>query len=200
MLKIHQLTSDLLPQVNVELHEGQCICIYGESGSGKTLLLRAIADLDTNSGEVFYNNKERGQYSADQWRHLVTYLPAESHWWSDDVRDHFVSDKPDYQALGLPNEIANWQVARLSSGEKQRLALLRAVDHNPKVLLLDEITANLDSDNTKRVEQFIAEKLKQGLAVIWVSHDKLQRERVANESYLIQNGSFSREETSHGPD
>lgn len=199
MLKIHQLTSDLLPQVNLELNPGQCICIYGESGSGKTLLLRAIADLDINAGEVFFDDKDRQQFPADRWRHLVTYLPAESHWWTDAVQDHFISKNPDYPSLGLPEKIGDWQVSRLSSGEKQRLALLRAVDHDPKVLLLDEVTANLDAENTARVEQFIADKLTQGLAVIWVSHDKQQRERIADEIYLIQNGEFKKE-NGHGPD
>ena len=194
MLKIDRLTSPLLPLVSMDLQQGQCIFIHGESGAGKTLLLRAIADLDTNSGNITFEGNNRENIPADQWRQLVTYLPAESHWWSTQVNDHFVSTRPDYQALGLPAEIGDWQVNRLSSGEKQRLALLRAVDHNPKVLLLDEVTANLDAENTRRMEKFISEKIKHGMAVIWVSHDRQQRQRLADESYLIEKDSFTQEQ------
>lgn len=198
MLTVNQLTSPLLPTVSFRAAAGQCICIYGESGSGKTLLLRAIADLDPNSGSVTLDDKSRQSYPANQWRKLVTYLPAESHWWASDVIDHFSSPSPDFASLDLPAAIGEWQVTHLSSGEKQRLALLRALDHAPRVLLLDEITANLDEENTRRVEQLIKRKLKQGLAVVWVSHDRRQRDRMASESYLIQDGIFLKDDE-HGP-
>ncbi len=90
----------------------------------------------------------------------------------------------------MPQQIAKWQVSRLSSGERQRLALLRALDHNPKVLLLDEVTANLDQENTLKVENLIKSRLQQGLIVIWVSHDQDQRERMADMSFLIDKNGF----------
>ncbi len=192
-LAIEQLSSPLLPTVSFQAEAGSCICIYGESGTGKTLLLRAIADLDPNSGNITLDGEARDNYPADQWRRLVSYLPAESHWWSNDVRDHFNSDSTEFASLGLPEEIGSWQVSHLSSGEKQRLALLRALDHNPQVLLLDEVTANLDEENTQRVERLLNDKLKAGLTLIWVSHDRQQRARMATQSYLIQDKKFLRE-------
>ena len=57
-------------------------------------------------------------------------------------------------------------------------------------MLLDEATANLDEENTQRVEQLITEKLKDGLTVIWVSHDKKQRDRIADKSYQMRAGQF----------
>ena len=194
MLSLEQLTSPLLPTVSFTAKPGQCICISGESGSGKTLLLRAIADLDPSSGSVTLNGDLRESLSADLWRRRVTYLPAESQWWSADVKDHFTANDTEFTKLGFPKEVGNWQVARLSSGERQRLALLRALDHTPQVLLLDEITANLDEENTLRVEQLIADRIKQGLIVIWVSHDKQQRQRIATKSYLIRDGEFMQED------
>ena len=62
---------------------------------------------------------------------------------------------------------------------------MRALDHAPKVLLLDEVTANLDEENTLRVEALIKSHLEQGLTVIWVSHDQSQRSRMADTSWLI---------------
>ena len=193
MISVKNLHSALFNPVNFEAEQGQCICIYGESGSGKTLLLRAIADLDPNDGSVELDNQPRDSIAANQWRRQVTYLPAESFWWHNSVGEHFESNDTDWSILGLSKQIAEWQVSRLSSGERQRLALLRALDHKPKVLLLDEVTANLDEDNTMKVEALIKSCLQQGLIVIWVSHDKAQRKRIADLTYVIDETGFHRE-------
>jgi ABC-type iron transport system FetAB ATPase subunit len=185
MLTIHNLSSDLLPNIDsLEVLPGQCLAIHGESGSGKTLLLRAIADLDPNHANIELNHQSRDAMSADEWRNKVIYLPAESFWWSDQVLAHF-NQRLQPETLGLSSEISNWQVSRLSTGEKQRLALLRALDREPSVLLMDETTANLDQENTLRVEKLIATKCAEGLGVIWVSHDPQQRQRIADKSYRI---------------
>jgi ABC-type iron transport system FetAB ATPase subunit len=85
-------------------------------------------------------------------------------------------------------------VARLSSGERQRLALLRLLANTPRVLLLDEPTANLDPASTLRVEAVIGEFRKtHRAAVIWVSHDPAQIARVANR-HLRVSGSELREQ------
>ena len=59
----------------------------------------------------------------------------------------------DWRAVGFPDAAADWQISRLSSGERQRLALLRAVAHHPSALLLDEPTANLDPATTHSVHR-----------------------------------------------
>jgi len=193
MLAIHNLSTQCLNQVSFDVQAGECVCIHGKSGSGKTLLLRAIADLDQNTGEIHLNGQSRAHFTPVDWRRQVTYLPAESHWWQDDVGSHFTSASIDYSALALPDDIHQWQVSRLSTGEKQRLSLLRALDHQPKVLLMDETTANLDDENALRVEQHIKNKLEQGLTVIWVSHNQAQRQRMADTSWQIDQGKLIRE-------
>ena len=86
-------------------------------------------------------------------------------------------------------------VARLSSGEKQRLALMRLLANRPQVLLLDEPTANLDPENTRRVEAVITEYRRAHKAVvIWVSHDPEQVTRVANRYYEMTNGALQSRE------
>ncbi len=191
MLQIKNLSTINLINVNFTVESGQCVCIYGESGSGKTRLLRAIADLDISQGEVFIHHSAKSQMPANDWRRQVTFLPAESHWWRDYVADHFEHFSPDYSSLGLPSEIGAWRIDRLSTGEKQRLSLLRALNHDPAFLLLDETTANLDAENTHRVEVLIKDKLLNGLGVVWVSHSEEQRQRMADISYQIQNGQLS---------
>ena len=82
--------------------------------------------------------------------------------------------------LGLNEGILTQPITRLSSGEKQRLALLRLLANQPRVLLLDEPTANLDPQNVQRVEAAIeAYRREQGAAVLWVTHDRQQAVRVA---------------------
>jgi ABC-type iron transport system FetAB ATPase subunit len=80
-------------------------------------------------------------------------------------------------------------VIRLSSGEKQRLALLRLLANQPRVLLLDEPTANLDPENTRRVEAVIREYCRErAAAVVWVSHDREQAARVADRQFEVADG------------
>lgn len=195
MLNIKSLTSPLLPEIKFSADHGQCIAIHGASGSGKTLLLRAIADLDPNTADIYLDEQSRSSMPANLWRQRVCYLPAESFWWSDRVDDHFLDQRIQPEQLGLDNAIYDWQVSRLSTGEKQRLALLRALDRNPSVLLLDEITANLDADNTARIETLMKQKLAEGIIIIWVTHDPQQRQRIADSSFTITPSGFRQDDT-----
>ena len=169
-----------------------CRC-HGASGSGKTLLLRAIADLDEAEGEVWLDDRARSGMRAPQWRKLVMYVASESHWWARLVREH-AADWPaeDLQTLGFEPEVLDWEIQRLSSGERQRLALIRAISCTPSVLLLDEPTANLDRSNTERVERLIeAWRRRTDGCVLWISHDPDQRARVATARYQVEAGKLS---------
>jgi ABC-type iron transport system FetAB ATPase subunit len=82
-----------------------------------------------------------------------------------------------------------WHVSRLSSGERQRLALLRLLGNRPKVLLLDEPTANLDSENTLKVEKLLhIYRKQQQSALLWISHDPEQIRRVGTRHFILRNG------------
>ena len=118
---------------------------------------------------------------APQWRRRVGYLPADSGWWADTVGQHFVSpERWTGQAaqLGLAEGWHRWPVDRLSTGERQRLALLRALEADPRVLLLDEPTSGLDAQATAAVEALLEARRKQGLGLFWVTHDPAQAERL----------------------
>jgi ABC-type iron transport system FetAB ATPase subunit len=89
--------------------------------------------------------------------------------------------------LGFAPEVLDWSVGRLSSGERQRLALVRMLEPAPKILLLDEPTANLDGDSRKRVEQLILDFLRREDAfALWVTHDAAQKQRVGTRHFLIE--------------
>jgi ABC-type iron transport system FetAB ATPase subunit len=145
-------------------------------------LLRAIADLDPHEGETWLDGAPCDAIAPAHWRRRVGLLPPDSGWWLPRAIDHFHDGYPlSLEALGLDAGLLGEPVARLSSGERQRLALLRLLANTPRVLLLDEPTANLDPASTRRVEAVIAEyRQRQQAAVIWVSHDPAQIARVAD--------------------
>ena len=186
-LSLRDFSTPLLDPFDLELAPGECLTLSGPSGSGKSRLLRAIADLDPHLGEARCNGIRQQDVSGPAWRRRVALLPAESAWWSERVGDHFERlDSATLALLKLPPETADWQVSRLSSGERQRLALLRVLCVAPEVLLLDEPTANLDQSNIERVESLIARwRQDHGTAVLWVSHDASQRQRVSDRSLRI---------------
>jgi putative ABC transport system ATP-binding protein len=188
-LELHELQTHHLGPLSVRIEESNA-SLSGPSGSGKTLLLRAIADLDPHRGEVLLDGQAQSAMPAQDWRRQVSYVPADSHWWSERVGDHFPSDaKCDFKAVGFSPDVLNWEVDRLSSGERQRLALVRALAVHPRVLLLDEPTANLDPENRDRVERLIADfQQRHQAAALWVTHDTEQRQRVAGRHFEIRDG------------
>ncbi|MEN8207033.1 MAG: ATP-binding cassette domain-containing protein [Pseudomonadota bacterium] len=190
LLEIKQLRRLMVGPVTLEVDVGDCLCISGPSGSGKSLLLRSIADLDPHEGSLWLNGQPATDILPQVWRLQVGMLPPESAWWLPRVRDHFRNGVPvPLEQIGLQEAMLDQPVIRLSSGEKQRLALMRLLSNRPRVLLLDEPTANLDPENTQRVEIVITEyRRAHKAAVIWVSHDTAQIERIANRHYEIRNG------------
>ncbi len=189
-LTLKQFHAPLLEPIDLHLRAGECQTLSGPSGSGKTRLLRALADLDPAQGEVSLDDRERSTFSAPQWRRKVGLLLAESGWWLERVGDHFRQPETElFERLELPGEAFNWEVGRLSSGERQRLSLVRLLSNQPEILLLDEATANLDQANTAKVEALIGDWRKQHqTAVLWVSHDPQQQKRIGERNWMIESG------------
>lgn len=192
VLAVNALRGGPFGSVSLALHAGECVAVAGPSGAGKSLLLRAIADLDPTVGDVILDGTPRERMRPSRWRSQVGYLPAEPMWWSDVVGDHLPAEADALlPALGFDIGVRTWAVERLSSGERQRLALARMLANRPRVLLLDEPTANLDPDNTQRVEAIVRDYCAgTGAAVLWVSHDPAQRERVARRVVDIVQGTI----------
>lgn len=181
-LEVTNLGSAAFGPASLTLRDAECLCLSGPSGVGKTRLLRAIVDLDVHTGEVRLDGVSRDSYRPEDWRRRVALMPPESHWWRNRVGDHF-SRMPNsaMDRLALEPALFEQSVSRLSSGERQRFALLRLLMNEPRVLLLDEPTANLDPDNVRRVEEFIRHYRDEArAAVLWVSHDPEQIRRVAD--------------------
>ena len=189
LFELQSFSAGGLAPWDITLGAAECITLTGPSGSGKSRLLRAMADLDLHEGAALLEGRPCHSYTPCQWRRHVGLLPAESAWWSTSVGDHFTTEPEagSLAALGFKPEVMGWELSRCSTGERQRLALLRLLANRPRVLLLDEPTASLDSLNVASAEAMIRDYLLlQGAAAIWVSHDPAQAQRVAARHYAIE--------------
>ncbi len=166
---------------DLSLPAGSCLAVTGPSGAGKSVLLRMIADLDPNEGEVLLDGLARSGMPASEWRRRVAYAAAEPAWWHDDVGAHFATPPlVAAAALALPVDVFARPVRLCSTGERQRLALLRTLAAAPAVLLLDEPTGALDAEATARVEALLRETLRGGAAMLLVTHDPAQAARMGD--------------------
>ena len=182
LLSIRHLQRPGLGPIYLDVPLGGCACISGPSGAGKSLLLRSIADLDPNTGTVMVDGVERSR---------VGYVPAEPAWWDTVPTNHFsdVAEATEITSrLGLGAHMMDQTIETLSTGERQRFALARALELSPSVLMLDEPTGALDEDSTILVEREISAALGRGVAVLLVTHDAAQAERLAHARYTMQPG------------
>lgn len=172
------------------LQAGDISCLHGVSGAGKSRLLRAIADLEPNTLKLRWNNHRREDLPVTEWRQRLQYLPAEPVWWTETAGDtispscqHLASE------LGLDPALLGKPISQLSTGERQRCALLRALSVKPAILLLDEPTAALDKTSSMQVEALLQRWVKEeDHAIIWVSHNADQRQRLATQQWQIKDG------------
>ncbi len=196
MLIVKGLRTKAGGPVGFEFRGGEIIAVRGPSGSGKSLMLRANADLDPAEGEVSLDGTPRARIPAPEWRRRVAFVPAESGWWDDRVGAHFpAGGGPEssriaalIEALGLDPAVLDWQVRRLSTGERHRLAIARALALDPGVWLFDEPTAALDAAAARRVEAVITQGRDRGAAILLVTHDDAQAARLANRTLTMAHG------------
>lgn len=199
---------DLLSPFSLALRAGDRCCISGPSGSGKTLLLRSLALLDPfDSGELRFRGQEVAGSRVPIYRSRVILLQQRPMLISGSVEENFrlpftlASHRHKrfdrarviewLQSLGREDRFLNKSARELSGGEVQLIALLRALQLDPQVLLLDEPTAALDDEATAIYESLIRLWLEQAAdtrALMWVTHDREQTERMANCKLRIERG------------
>lgn len=192
-LQIDALRNTWAGPFSRSIDRSQCLAVTGASGSGKSVFLRMLADMDPADGRVSLDGVDRTTMPAPHWRKKVALVPAQAGWWAPDVGDHFQPSTLSAaaqlaQQLQLPDDILQRHVLRLSSGERQRLALIRALLSRPDVLLLDEPTSSLDPDSATAVERLLAAKMRDGLTLVLVTHDPAQAGRLGNQMLHIAHG------------
>lgn len=166
--------------------------LSGASGVGKTQLLRALVEAIPYEGKIHFNGSAVQSFSPANWRKTIGLVPAESVWWRELVGEHLPNEEDTVRrdslltGLGFTADIASWRIDRLSTGERQRLALVRALMLEPSVMLLDEPCSALDDKATALVENLLLQYVKnRQAALIWVSHDAEQLQRVADCCYHV---------------
>ena len=193
-LNIQNLSFIEWKHLDLSVAESEVVCLLGDSGSGKSLLLRAIADLIVNEGEVSLWGKGRENFSPPEWRKRVGYLAAEVLWWEETVDLHFSKplSREDLDKVNLPHDAGEWAPSRLSMGERQRLGILRMLDRSPEVLLLDEPTANLDENSSSVVEKVLLNYIgEESAPTLWVTHSKDQASRLGHRILEMKNQSLT---------
>lgn len=176
-----------------DLAAGECLAVTGASGSGKSQFLRMVADLDPHKGGVWLDSIPQQDFSGSEWRRKVLYCPSESGWWSERVFNHMPDNHVSRglgKRIGLDEAAFVTAISGLSTGERQRLALVRALCCEPKVLLLDEPTSALDWETILKVEDVLRDLMSEGMSVLLVSHDRAQVSRLAGRCLQIADGQF----------
>lgn len=185
------LVSALAGPFDFSVPAGGCLAITGASGSGKSLLLRMIADLDEAQGRVSLGGTDRTALAPTDWRARCPYVAATSGWWAPTPRDHFApaslsAARALAERLGLEPGRFDAPVAQLSTGERQRMALIRALVLDAPALLLDEPTGALDGVAAARVADLVAERLAGGMVLVLVTHDPMLAVRLGTERRLMR--------------
>ena len=193
LLRTRGLRHSRLQCCDFALDAGAVASVTGASGNGKTQLLRALADLDPAEGDVFLEEESRAYIAAPAWRRQVAFVAAAPAWWAATVREHFevaeLARAERYlQAADLSVDALDWPVERLSTGETQRLGLVRALARSPRVLLLDEPTSGLDEASRRSVESLLESLLDEGVGIVVVAHQRGRLDELARVHLRVGRG------------
>ena len=177
--------------INYEFNEGKVYAIKGKSGSGKTTLLSLLSGLETNyGGNITYNGKDLKKQDLDKYRssdigiifqsyNLLPHLTAmENIILSMDISNVDVTDKSEkaielMKSVGLKESQKDRRVLKLSGGEQQRVAIARSLSYNPRMILADEPTGNLDKETENEILKIFKNLAKRkNKCVIIVTHSE----------------------------
>ena len=199
----------VLDNISIDIDKGDCVTIMGESGAGKSTLLNIFGTLDSaTSGLLLLNNEDINHLSKDQiaelrnkylgfvfqFHHLLPDFTAyENVLIPNEIAGNIVDDKKAIELLayiGLKNRMDHFP-SQLSGGERLRVAVIRALMNNPRLLLADEPTGNLDIGNAAKLMDLFKQINKDfGLALIITTHNP-KVANIGSKQYILENGTLS---------
>ncbi len=181
----------VLKNINYEFSLGKVYAIKGKSGSGKTTLLSLLSGLENNyEGEIYYDGKELKTLDLDKYRssdigivfqsyNLLPHLTAmENIILSMDISNIKIADKKEkakelMKNVNLKESQKDRKVLKLSGGEQQRVAIARSLSYNPKMILADEPTGNLDKETENDILKIFKNLAKkENKCIIIVTHSE----------------------------
>jgi putative ABC transport system ATP-binding protein len=204
----------LIRDVSLAIHPGDRLAVLGPTGAGKTVLLRALALLDPlDTGSIQWRGQAVRSDAVPGYRAQVVYLHQRPALFEGSVEDNlrhpwtlrahrghrFDRERAVefLESLGRPTSFLEKSSRDLSGGEAQVVAMLRAVQLDPAVLLLDEPTASLDKATAGDIEEWLDRWFaagRGGRSLVWVSHDLDQAGRVADRRLHMRAGRLERED------
>jgi len=193
----------VLKEANLSINSGEIIVLVGQSGSGKSSIIKALLRLINYSGSIKLWGKDIQEYKLDQLRHNISYVPELNNLFDVTVLQNVLYANPNANlkqideafqnaAIG-DDDIINIQVGengdRLSGGQQQRVAIARALIKDAPILIMDEPTASLDTISEKRVLQTFKELKAKGKCLIIITHRKSTME-IADNIIMIKDKKF----------
>jgi putative ABC transport system ATP-binding protein len=179
----------VLKGINLSFELGKSYAIKGKSGSGKTTLLSLISGLEKKyEGEILYDGKDLAKMDLDKYRNsdigivfqsynlLPQFTAEENIILSMDINNLKDINKKEkaielMEQVGLKKSLAKRRVLKLSGGEQQRIAIARSLSYNPKIILADEPTGNLDKETESEILKIFNNLAhKENKCVIIVTH------------------------------
>ncbi len=194
--------------INCKIETGEFVAIVGKSGSGKSTLLNLLAGLDNvSSGQILFDGADissftPNQYAAHRLNNIGIIFQSFNLIFSKTALENVMlplifagTNKADrlnkaknaLEMVGLGDRLQH-KANELSGGEAQRVAIARALVNNPKVLLADEPTGNLDSTTTQEILQILLSLKAQSKTIIMITHDQEIAEQVADRILTIKDG------------
>jgi putative ABC transport system ATP-binding protein len=199
-----------LDDISLEIAPGEWVAMMGPSGSGKSTLVNLIGCLDRpTAGEIWLDGENVAAFSAAdlnrvraekigfvfQQFHMIPYLTAVENVMLAQYFHSMTDEKEALEALervGL-KERAYHLPSQLSGGEQQRVCIARALINDPKIVLADEPTGNLDAANEEIVLRLLRELHKQGRTIVMVTHDPVVA-RLADRRVELHHGKIAAQE------
>ncbi len=199
---------EILKNINLKIYEGESIALLGASGSGKSTLLHIMGTLDTiTSGKLYFSGKDLTKYTDKEKAHLRNkelgfifqfhHLLPEFTTVENVAMQAFISGMPEKQAIELAKDALqkvglehrfNHKAPTLSGGERQRAGIARALLLNPKVLLADEPTGNLDEKSGCQIVDLLLKlNYDMKISLIMVTHNN-QLAQQLGKRYELKSG------------
>jgi ATP-binding cassette subfamily B protein len=196
----------VLEGVSIDVKPGEMIGLVGHSGAGKSTIINLLSRFyDVTDGQILIDGIDIKKIKVDDLRRQIGVVLQEPFLFPGTVRDNIAYAKPDASieeimraakaanahdfVMRLPDGYDTWvgeRGARLSGGERQRISIARAILHDPRILILDEATASVDTETEKQIQEAISH-LVQGRTTFAIAH-RLSTLRNADRLMVMEKG------------